>query len=528
MSRASVVDVSDELLATVDEAGRFELALEPGAIELFPHAADHDLLASTELALEPGELIEDVRLVLAPTRTLSVEVVNREGSRLSGARIGVELLHEGRGNVLGPSTEHFGDWFEYARGRTRVRFEDVPRVRILLHLHHDQYPFQEVIVGPTEDEVTVDMGISHESILVEGRVIGPSSEPVPGARIRVEHPVRKPQVTTRSDGSFSFQTFRPRDPSFQYKGEVHLLVASPGYAQKRFDPPELLADRTNQIVIELESELAITGTVVDQAGVPVPRAGVWIQSGREAWSGFDWLTWADNKYHPADEHGRFKIGGLWEGTFLVGARVRGSMHYAIADVAAGSSDVQLQLGAGGERLLRIVTRVVDDRTGEPIERYFVGVRDKRGGSGSTHDAPGGLHQLMARDPGTYAISVEADGYARVASQYTAYEGGEHELTFRLRRSAPVRLRIVDPAGNPVAGVGVLPVDSDDVPIAFDSNNPSSYENSHPKTGYDGRCWFTSLPCGQVRLRLSAPDGSGTRWVVVPVALESADERELSW
>jgi len=105
-----------------------------------------------------------------------------------------------------------------------------------------------------------------------------------------------------------------------------------------------------------------------------------------------------------------------------------------------------------------------------------------------------------------------------------YPAGIHEIELRLHRPVPLRLRTVDAEDRPVAGVTVLPHDLNGRLLSYDDTDPRlEIHHTLPKTGWDGRCWFESLPIGVVRLELTPPDGAPTRTIDVDLVAQGDEE-----
>jgi hypothetical protein len=103
--------------------------------------------------------------------------------------------------------------------------------------------------------------------------------------------------------------------------------------------------------------------------------------------------------------------------------------------------------------------VIEEKSEESIAKAFVILRrDQEGGIGAI-TGPDGKFTLRDLDPGTYALTVERDGYVvpRGQSQTVQVQAGQTtaDVKLKLQRTGAVSGRILDADGDPVCNVSVL-------------------------------------------------------------------------
>ena len=142
----------------------------------------------------------------------------------------------------------------------------------------------------------------------------------------------------------------------------------------------------------------------------------------------------------------------------------------------------------------------------------------------------GRFALEDLEPGTYTVFVEAPAAAVWQRAGLALREGTTELEVELSGGSPLRGRVVDHAGAPVAGARVL--SETDVPAQVVAFDPAGVDEGGPafaRSDEDGRFEFPALSHGRHVLRATAA-GHGAGWSQ-PVALspgvgDGAGEVEL--
>jgi protocatechuate 3,4-dioxygenase beta subunit len=152
----------------------------------------------------------------------------------------------------------------------------------------------------------------------------------------------------------------------------------------------------------------ISGTVLTREGEPVPGARVHARGPKNT-------PGQRTRQTSSDGLGRFKLGGLREGVYDLGASISGAQVEPVKGVPAGSSEVELKLKA--TQVLR--GEVTSARTGRALERFTLSLQPRRtpgtkrrgttSWQGEVHAPDGRWERPVA--PGVYTLLVKAPGHA---------------------------------------------------------------------------------------------------------------------
>jgi hypothetical protein len=209
---------------------------------------------------------------------------------------------------------------------------------------------------------------------------------------------------------------------------------SDGCARRRARSISGRARSSAELRFEIARGLSLSGTVVDDAGHPIP--GGWVLLYREG-------EHLETRSLEADEEGRFRTDGLQEGRYRIDAGHQASSDggelehpYArasVADIVPPRSDVVVRL----PRTIRIEGRVVD-AGGNPLPYAIVQASDEDGrGYQGVVDAVGRFHLEVAPGSvleivGSWTGSVpEGDGARRLEAKLPGFVAGSQEILLRL-------------------------------------------------------------------------------------------------
>lgn len=223
------------------------------------------------------------------------------------------------------------------------------------------------------------------------------------------------------------------------------------------------------IEFALEPSQQIGGLVLGPDGLGVPQAEVWaLHYGNTTSSRGRALT---------DEKGEFLIDGLATGSYMMRVTAPGFRQTSSRGGRAQAGDLNVELSMVPQA--RVSGQVVDNATGQPIERFQCVVQssdetgavfESTGVKGAFND-PGGAFELVGLDPGTYVVLAKAAGYApsnskpfTVTATHTTLSG----VAVRLSKGASLVGRVLDPEGQPVRGARVETFDNDHVDNLFNS------------------------------------------------------------
>jgi hypothetical protein len=287
----------------------------------------------------------------------------------------------------------------------------------------------------------------------DGRFLLVVEMPSPGV-----HPVAPDAFGTGAGG---------RDLTLRIQAE-----SSPGGLQSapvRIPFPTQEAPSTGDVLLRLRRTGRIHGTVVSEAGRPVPSARVLVHSYPR--SGAGW-TVADGSSHifecAAGEDGRFEA-AVRPGKALLWGRPPDGPFGRSAEVLVGESGVTEcgELRAGGSKSRRLVIRITGE-DGTPIKgagvRFdpeFASLRwiPGSGGSASVHarsDETGVIRTWLPEADGPIVFAVGAAGFEVVSVVIPGQGSLDDSLDVKLRKRPLLRVLLVKPDG----GRADPPVDLD--------------------------------------------------------------------
>lgn len=391
-----------DAVATSDSRGQFELPdLAPGRLQLLIEAPDYALAESRHLLLEPGETLTDIVIDLAPSATITGEVIDT-----NGRAVRAELVLRNTAPDAAPSGRS-------QRGRTdkngRFYFQNIPA---------GIYTLKAVAPGFREtqvDEIEAVVGeVSVFDLVMEpgdgffGRVVDPQGAPVVGAFVVF----RALDAAADAPNAWQRRAVTDRDGLFQWAdpppGQTFIATAvSPHHADSKPQPMR----RGTSHTLELGTPGAISGQVVGPDGRAVHsyRIGV---SNFESDGPIAYITRAIGVERVNDSTGQFRLERLRPGRYWLSVE---SADFAPAQselvtVASGAqtSNVRIQLGQAG----RVSGTVRDEKSGAPIAGAAVAIFEPgspfAGNRTRTDDA--GRFQLQGVAPGRRSLQVSKKGF----------------------------------------------------------------------------------------------------------------------
>ncbi|RMG16709.1 MAG: carboxypeptidase regulatory-like domain-containing protein, partial [Planctomycetota bacterium] len=345
---------------------------------------------------------------------------------------------------------------------------------------------------------------------LSGRVVDPRGRPVAGATVellgfrrgsrRRGEPPRERRQETDGLGGFSFVV----EPGYYRVG-----ATLPGFAPTRAQVVRLASGEDRDLgELALRASCSLRGRVLSADGLPLAGAEV-VADGR-----------AQEVRARTDAEGRFRLAGLGEGLFVVGASLRGW-------VSAVARDVPVTAGGGGEVELRLeragsLGGTLRGPDGQPLsgglvfafagERRLDMTRSDADGRYRLEDLPPGAVTLFARSE-DYGLSARGDA--------TVLAGSLAPLDLALDEGPRIEGVLRDRRGEPLAGLRVV----------ARSRIGDAVRRSEP-TGPDGRYRIERLYPGRyavevlrgrrrgpsaalARAEVEAPGGVALRDFVVP-------------
>ncbi len=283
-----------------------------------------------------------------------------------------------------------------------------------------------------------------------GRVVDSRGDAVRGALVslvstRFDHGQGSAESTeTGEDGLF-------RVTALAWSCGHSLIVTAPGHGRlHRFvDPPPRGTDLDLGIV-SLPAPRTIAGRVLRASGEPA--AAVRVELTGPGLLQDDEPRHGRDEWRRTDDLGRYSFAELSPGTYVVAARPDGAADVRVHVELSPHRDmesVDLRLGDGRELVVRVI-----DEDGTPV---MAGLQIGADGPPvrAWNDLRGIARFTAAPRGGTLSIgSLPFDSEFLYEPGYPLPPEGQDEMTIVLRRGAPLRCRVVDPDGQPVAGAEV--------------------------------------------------------------------------
>lgn len=304
--------------------------------------------------------------------------------------------------------------------------------------------------GRRVEQVTVALA---PLITLQGRVEDAEGAPIAGARVRVRiasggDPVLFPEadtaVVTGAGGAFVIRVPEEAEVEARHVG-FHPAVAtvSPEVVLAR----KLILRLDRASGADLDGSRVIAGMVVDAQGAPIPEASVRVSSADAAWP----RHFGEGGRVMTDPDGRFRVGGLAEGTWDVTASMEGRAAATLPDVPSGREDVRLTLRARTAEEGVTVEGVVRAPQGAPVPSFTLSVQRRLGPLRRTEvltamvvDAAG-QYRVPGLEPGAYAVQVAAAGLAPAEAllEIAPGEKGPVRADFQLAPGARLGGVVVD-------------------------------------------------------------------------------------
>lgn len=295
--------------------------------------------AVTIVAMKPDEFIREMRSVTAPASDLLIQLP--PGGRLEG-----RVIEKSAGRPItrfraGPSGTVMGGGMRFV-GPSMMRnfdaedgsfvLENVPPGRLELMVEAPGFVDARVPGLLVEEGKTIS-GIEvalETGVRLYGKVTGPDGSPLAGASVRSEEE-RSPAIMIMPDrtvtdgaGEYAIEAVEPAEKTF--------IFQKGGFLTER--KTVKLSGREVRLDVRLSRGRDVTGTVVDENGVPVEGASV---SARSAIQDVGWRTTR------TDSSGAFRLDGLAPGRYTFRAEKAGY-------VAGEARDIDLDAALAGVRI----------------------------------------------------------------------------------------------------------------------------------------------------------------------------------
>ena len=369
-----------------DADGRFALAAPSEGQELHARKQGWIQVGWAQAALNAEGRWKPVRLLLAPTATLSVEVQDSSGQPVRGAKVSASLAAaEPHGSAPGnlpfgstvytESTSTDADGLAHftaiaAEQRLRIDLHGVPEQTSggamsfegvdgsgtrLLAAHEAQRP---LVLAPGETRTLLVRAAA--SLRIQGRVLASSGAPSAGAIVTLREldvkaerwPGLRLNASTDEQGAFVLESLLMTRP-----GRLMVAASSSGGAGGWLasceDPQECatveLAPAPEgpieaELVLKLVLAPSIAGRVIDGTGAPVGKARVALHPLEGALLAGHLSTNRVRSTSTAESNGAFHLPVVPEGTYDIEVNARTTTW--VRGVRAGASDLLIEVPGG--------------------------------------------------------------------------------------------------------------------------------------------------------------------------------------
>lgn len=438
-----------------------------------------DGFADTLLEWRPdrGETIpQDYTLRVARSAPIGGLVVDADGWPVAGAKVGFNNRTDPASETR-PQSDNFGwpFWITAttdAQGRWRIDRIAKGAIRTLDGgaSHPDHVRAEAVDVnGASEAEAKLLAGTFvfklGRAVIVRGSVVDADGRSVPGAKITVGYvgEVRSRETTSFADGSFSVGGCKP--------GKNLLSAEAKGFAPTTLDVE--LVDNSEPFTLTLQRGSLLRLRVVDQAGLPVAKASVWLNPfhhGPVDPMGEKPSPVQTEFNRDTDAEGRLEWDGAPKGEMRFDVSASGYMRVSDVQLRADGQEHTITL----QPALTISGTVRDAATGQLIPRFRIitgwpncdPVNNTTNARWSNIDRfwlsfDGGKFRHVyeepmlggTRDPG-FMFKFEADGYAPFVTRPVQADEGEVQFDIALKAGAATSVTVFQPDGQPAANADV--------------------------------------------------------------------------
>lgn len=456
-------------------------------------------------------------------------VVDGRGRPIAGAEIEARIDPTRRtGRTLWGARRQLERDVSTDDGRFSIGSLD-PRVAYYLRVAKPGFATTELPLPDARGDAAGELRIVLEAgRVVTATVVGPSREPIAGARIELSEGLRSGTIQQvmrsrwfRADSGIEAST----DSTGRFvmadlaAGTYTLAVSAPGYATARGLDVEILeaTDRTDLGELVLEPGAPIQGRVLDPDGSPLEGARIVASGERSAL-----FAAADDDESAAHSgaDGFFAFTDRQAGERVdLQVRMPGFATGRLVGVEAPTpSPVEIEL----ERPSRVSGRVVDE-AGRPVANAQVGLRVLVRSGTRRHSGPGGsatsdeegAFVIEGVDPGEATLTTAADGYVAHRLTSLAVEPGKdlNHVRIVLEPGATLSGSVTGPSGQPVA--------SADLRVMLTEDALATSARHYGRTDGEGRYRLEGLPPGRRSLSAYHEDYEP---VTREVELEVGDNR----
>jgi protocatechuate 3,4-dioxygenase beta subunit len=414
-----------------------------------------------------------VRIILQEVGALSGRVVDPDGKPIAGAWVRVDF------RPLGGRPMRFSGAPQQDESdpEGNFRIQDVTPGPVDLAAQAPGWQAGTVAgleLRSGEEKRGVEIVLSPAAIL-EGRVLTPSGEALPGAQVNLPFEESRGggfhSATTDDEGRYVLESLPP--------GHRTLEASHPDYGMARRQAELRLGENTLDITLEGGSE--VSGRVVDETGTPVAGAQVWLAS----------LGASRPLSTMSQSDGGFRFAAVTAGNYRAGVEKEGFARSERVPVTVSGSSVgglELRLTRGGA----LVGRITGVEAAE-LSRVQI-VAWGRGMPLGGRVEPDGSYRIDRLGEGEWRVRAELPGTALYAEGEARLEPGASEARLDLEMERGLELSVrVRRNGAPVSGESLF------------LEGPAR-RRAIGETDAEGRYRFPGLAAGSYRVQLE--DSSG--------------------
>ena len=420
---------------------------------------------------------------LEPAWSVGGIFVDAEGKPVEGVQIGPSIEFKKRpgdtrqmGSGTRLKTDAAGKW----------RFDSVPvsMGEVFVEINHPG--FRPVRRPLTRGEFGIERGrepvasvVLDCGLTVTGAVTDEAGKPIVGALVRTKFLNDIRQATTEKDGHYKLFGCEPR--------AARIVVSAQGRAT---DMKELNIDSDmGPVDFQMKPGGTVRIRVLDDQGIPVPKARIFFQGWRGAFSYFEF----NHVSQYADKNGVWVWSEAPIDEFKADICPPDGMSLSEQPLTARAEEYVFRLPPP----LVVSGKVIDAETKLPIKKFRVvpGVRSSATHMNwvpsGTYSASDGQYQFR-QSHGYFAhmFRIEADGYRTAISRDIKSNEGQVAIDFELKKAKDIVAKVVTPQNVSAIGAKVaLGIAGSQININNGDIDDGSTYSSRQTTDETGRCQF---------------------------------------
>ena len=348
---------------------------------------------------------------------------------------------------------------------------------------------------------------------LEVKVVDDAGRPIPGARVTASTLYLSLLVTTgarsgvpdtttlerRTDdlGVARFEALVPETYS--------VAVRAADYTFEGLDNVVVASGRVEHVSVALKRAMSIAGSVVDPDGGPV--AGAYV-------TGLLMPGFRQFEAVQTDTGGRFTLGGLLPGDYMVVTGSEGRGEAMAPKVRAGEGALRLQLGGAGTLKGRVLLA-----DGKPATRFtlrpYTGDWFRYTYSRLIEVSDPDGRFSIGLSPAAYQLDVRGEGGAFTTAKVTVKKDETSELEVRLPPSGAVAGVVTDADGTHLDGAEVF--------VKRGGFPPEPVREQYTRTDGDGHFVLRNLPLESVKLHVRRTGFATKEVMATPVAEGTGSE-----